>query len=182
MQLMQLSGGRACPAAKKRGPLIATCNGPTDRCATGRAVSRLAPIIFAAATRRQAHQLPVARAIRPLAGRAWQAPCPAPPRPAPPGRRAARPLAGLKGPSTRPRARPTRRQHPGAAPPRGTDPGRPAAGWKMGASPSPHRKGQGTCGLAGAAALAPTQGVAFKLPPSHLSSLSMIQRSEQRTP
>ena len=180
MQLMQLSG-RACPAAaKKRGPLIATCNGPTDRCATGRAVSRLAPIIFAAATRRQVHQLPVARAIRPLAGRAWQAPCPAPPRPAPP-RRAARLLAGThfsRGPAPAPEPAPpagsTQERAPWHRP-------RPA-GCRLedGTSPSPHREGQGACGLAGAAALAPTQGVA--LPPSHLSSLSMIQRSEQRTP
>jgi hypothetical protein len=134
MQLMQLSG-RACPAAaKKRGPLIATCNGPTDRCATGRAVSRLAPIIFAAATRRQVHQLPVARAIRPLAGRAWQAPCPAPPRPAPPrpaGPPACSPGLISQGAQLPPPSPP----HPPAAPrsvPRGTDPGRPAAGWKMG--------------------------------------------------
>jgi hypothetical protein len=132
MQLMQLSG-RACPAAMKRGPLIATCNGPTDRCATGRAVSRLAPIIFAAATRRQVHHLPVApRAIRPLAGRAWQAPCPAPPRPAPPGRPPARRDSFLKGPSTRPRARPTRRQRPGACPVAQTQAGRlPAGRWEL---------------------------------------------------
>ena len=151
------------------------CSVRVERRGAARAVSRLAPIILAA-TRGQVHQLSVARAIRP--GRAWQAPC----RPGP-----ARPPAGrlpAQGPGAQHPPLRLSPPHPPAAPrsvPNGTgpDPDPPAGRWEL-ARARTEKPGRARAGGRRGARDRRSPGVA--VPPGHLSSSSMIQTSEQRTP